>query len=64
MDRLDQKIDQAIGERPAAQVCEGGKGREPKRFGVPAQLVRGLDHHTLPVALDLVRPRISKQTLG
>ena len=64
MDGLDQKIDQAVGERPAAQMRESRKRRQPKRFGMPTQLVRGLDRDPLTIAFDLVRPRVSKEIGG
>ena len=56
MDGLDQQVDQPVSERPTAQVCEGGKRRQPKRLGMPAKLVRSLDRDPLAIALDLVRP--------
>ena len=62
MDGLDQQVDQPIGERPAAQMRECRKGRQPKWLGMPAQLVWGLDGNPLAVALDLVRPCMSKKT--
>jgi hypothetical protein len=55
MDGFDQQIDQAIGERTAAQVCEGGKGGQPQRLGMPAQLVWRLDRDPLAKTLNLMR---------
>ncbi len=64
MNGLDQKVDQAVGERPAAQMRESRKRRQPKRFGMPTQFVRGLDRDSLAIAFDIVRPRVSKKIGG
>jgi hypothetical protein len=40
---------------------ESRKRRQPKRFGMPKQFVRGLDRDSLPIALDIVRPRVGKK---
>jgi hypothetical protein len=64
MDGFDQQVYQAVGERTATQVREGCKRRQPKRIGMPAQFVRGLDRHALAIAFDLVRPCMTKKMGG
>jgi hypothetical protein len=54
VDGLDEKVDQVIGQRPAAQMDEGRKPCEPGRLRMPAQLIRGLGRDTSPIPLDLV----------
>ena len=43
---------------------EGRKRRQPQRFGMPTQLIWGLDRDPLAIAFDFVRPRVIKQIGG
>jgi len=61
---LDQKIDQIIGQRAAAQVDEGGQPGEPRRFRMAAEFVRRFDRDASPVALEVVGTHAIEQAGG
>jgi hypothetical protein len=65
VDGLDEKVDQVIGQRPAAQMDEGRKPCEPGRLRMPAQ-DRGadypIDRSAAGASIESSRHRVSRST--
>ena len=51
VDRLDQQVDQIIGEATGSQMDERGQPGDPRRVGMPAKFMRCLDRNAPPAAL-------------
>ena len=62
VDGLDKKIDQVIGQRPAAQMHEGRKPGEPGRLRMAAEFVGGLGRDTTPIPFELMGKHAVEQT--
>jgi len=54
VDGFNKQIDQAIGQRPAAQMHEDRKPGELGRLRMPAELVGGLSGDTPPIPIELM----------
>jgi hypothetical protein len=53
VDRLDQQVDQIVGQAASTQIDKGGQPGAPRRIGMPAQFMRCLDRYAPPAALQL-----------
>ena len=53
VDRLDQQVDQIVGEAARAQIDKRGKPGDSRRIGMPAKFMRSLDCHSPPAALQI-----------
>jgi hypothetical protein len=54
VDGLDEKVDQVVDQRAAAQVNEGGQPGEPRRLGVAAQFIGRLSGDVAAVPFQIV----------
>jgi hypothetical protein len=61
MDRLDQQIDQVVGQAARTQMDECGQPGEPRRIDVPPQFIRCLDRYPSPAALQIAWRRVIEQ---
>jgi hypothetical protein len=50
VDRLDQQVDQIVGEAARAQIDKRGKPGDSRRIGMPAKFMRSLDCHSPPAS--------------
>jgi hypothetical protein len=48
VDRLDQQVDQIVGQATSTQIDKGGQPGAPRRIGMPAQFMRCLDRYAPP----------------
>ena len=53
VDRLDQQVDQIVGEAARAQIDKRGKPGDSRRIGMPAKFMRSLDCHSPLAALQI-----------
>jgi hypothetical protein len=61
VDRLDQQVDQIVGEAARAQIDKRGKPGDSRRIGMPAKFMRSLDCHSPPAALQIAWRSVIEQ---
>ena len=61
---LGQEVDQVVGQLAAAEVHEGREPGEPRRFGVSAQLIGGLDRDAPSIPFQFLGKHLVEQVGG
>ena len=61
VDRLDQQVDQIVGQAASTQINKRGQPGAPRRIGMPAQFMRCLDRNAPPAALQFAGRSVIEQ---